>query len=73
MAELIANYNSGRSKGFYCLAVNLLPISAVDSLMEKIRNNERISEVNIKEKAQEVTGLIKAEASALNIELVLRK
>ncbi|MCO5387512.1 DUF3795 domain-containing protein [Desulfosporosinus sp.] len=73
LAELIANYNSGRSKGFYCLAVNLLPISAVDSLMEKIRNNERISEVNIKEKAQEVTGLIKAEASALNIELVLRK
>lgn len=62
LRELISNYNDGRSKGFYCLAVNLLPLSALGEIMDEIR-----ADVGRTRK------LIKEKADSLNIELLLRK
>ena len=73
LLELIANYNDGKSKGFYCIAVNLLPLSVLENIMDNIKNNVRVRDINSKEKANEITNLIKAKANSLNIELILRK
>lgn len=72
LVELISNYNDGKSKGFYCLAVNLLPLSVLAWLMDNVKNNERIRYINQKEKAKEIIAMIKAKASDLKIELILR-
>lgn len=73
LIELIANYNDGKSKGFYCIAVNLLPLSVLESIMDNINNNVRVRDAKNKDKAKEITKLIKAKAYSLNIELILRK
>jgi len=73
LIELISNYNDGKSKGFYCLAVNLLPLSVLDCLMDNIKKNVIIRDINYKEKAKEITNMIKVRASDLNLELTLRK
>ena len=73
LIELITNYNDGKSKGFYCIAVNLLPLSVLEIIMDNTKNNVRVRYINNKEKAKEITDLIKAKANSLNIELILRK
>lgn len=70
LLELLTNYNDGKSKGFYCLAVNLLPLPALNAIMDDIKNIDRLSN---KDRAKEITKLFKDKASSLNIELILRK
>ncbi|MCG1024493.1 DUF3795 domain-containing protein [Dehalobacter sp.] len=70
LGELIANYNDGKLKGFYCLAVNLLPLSVLNNIMDEISHMDQI---NCKGSAEEAVRLLKAEADRLNIQLVLRK
>lgn len=70
LGELITNYNDGKSKGFYCLAVNLLPLSVLNNMMDKIHHMDRI---NCNGSAEEAVRLLKVEADRLNIQLVLRK
>jgi len=72
LVDLIANYNDGKSKGFYCLAVNLLPLSALDKIIGQIKAGG-IMDMQIKEKAKEAAKMINAAADSLNIELVLRR
>ena len=38
LEELLANYNDGRRKGLFCIAVNLLDLDEVVSIMEQLRN-----------------------------------
>jgi len=73
LLHLIENYNDGRSKGFYCIAIDILPLTALNDIMENIENNERLKNTNTKEKALVVTALIKEKANDLNLELTLRK
>ena len=73
LLDLIKNYNDGKSKGFYCLACNLLPLSTLEGLIETIHSNGLINDAPDKEKTEKIKILIKEQAACLNIELVLRK
>jgi len=72
LKNLIDNYNEGRSKGFYCLSCQLLPL---DKLKQALTEAEiRITkDTDIKEKAKIVRAAIGNLAEVLGIELKLRK
>lgn len=70
---LINNYNDGRRKNFYCIAVNLLKLDDLRNIMKEI--TERISKQDtpIKDKIEQVTALFQAQAAKDGVELRLRK
>lgn len=68
---LLSEYNSGREKTLYCVAVNLLETEAVKSVLEKAAVS--IAEAPLKEKAAFVSNLLRKIAQEKNIELKLRK
>jgi hypothetical protein len=37
LGELLRNYNDGRMKNYYCIAVNLLPMMELEKIMKKAR------------------------------------
>jgi hypothetical protein len=69
---LIANYDDGRKKGFYCIGVNLLDLSDLKEIMkeEKKVKNESI---DTKEKIKSIVDLFNSIAEGKKIELKLRK
>ena len=70
---LIKNFNDGRTKSFYCLAVNLLSISKLKAIFGEIKN--KISKLNMdeKNKIKLIIDLFETEAKKENIFLKLRK
>ncbi len=69
---LLANFNDGRRKGFYCIAVNLMSLQDIKEVMSQIQNN--ISETStIKEKATIVAELFTKKANEQGIVLKLNK
>ena len=70
---LLKNYNEGRRKNFYCLAVNLLTLEDLKEIMIVI--NEKVSKQNItiKDKIKQIVLLFESKANKENIELKLRK
>ena len=72
LEELLENYNDGRRKGFYCLAVNLLDIQDVKSVMEKIADTVK-AEMTTKEKATISIRLFEEMAEQRDVSLKLRK
>ena len=72
LRQLIDNYNEGRSKGFYCVSCQLVPL---DKLREALADAEiEITEnTDIKEKARIVRAAISSMADTLQIDLKLRK
>jgi len=69
---LLENYDDGRRKSFYCLAVNLLDLQDVKSVIDKI-GDKVAPQDTLKEKAKIVVGLFQATAMERGIELKLRK
>ena len=72
LEELLANYNDGRRKGFFCIAVNLLDLDEVVSIMEQLRN-EAATDATPKEKAAVAVRLFQAKADERGVDLKLRK
>jgi len=72
LEELLQNYDDGRRKSFYCLAVNLLDLTDLELLMAQIRK-EAASETSVKEKAAVAVRLFQARADEKGITLKLRK
>ncbi len=70
---LIKNYNDGRKKNFYCIAVNLLNISGLKNIMDEINKKIGNQTISIKEKIQLVVDLFNRAAKKNGIELELRK
>jgi hypothetical protein len=73
LESLIGNYNDGKSKGFYCLAVNLLELDTLRDVMQKIREEIGISDAPMKEKIGQIRSLLESSASEAGLELKLRK
>ena len=69
---LLANYNDGRKKTLFCLAVNLLELSELKAILQQIEADE-ICSLDKKEKAAHVTKLIQTTAEKRQITLKLRK
>ena len=72
LEELLKNYNDGRRKNFYCIAVNLLELADVSAIMSQIEN-ETDPQTPVKEKAAMAVRLFQAKADEIGIELKLRK
>lgn len=73
LEDLILNYNDGKSKGFYCLAVNLLPLSELKGIIAAINDNTDIEDIDKRAKSKRITDMMKTMASDMQIELKLRK
>lgn len=72
LEHLLQNYNDGRRKSFFCLAVNLLDIQDIRQVMERLPH-EVGENMQPKEKAVLAAGLLQATAGQRNISLKLRK
>ena len=73
LQTLLAEFNDGRRKTFYCVAVNLLSLDQVESIMEQAADHPALDALPIKDKATYVVALFENEASRDGIMLKLRK
>ena len=73
LRSLLANYNDGRRKTFFCIAVNLLELQELKDVMHKISIKTSSGNLSIKEKAAIVTGLFQTVAESRSIVLKLNK
>lgn len=69
--ELLENYNDGRKKTLFCLAVNLLELDDLRKVMELIKEDEE--HLSVKEKVVRMTRLLHEVAAQKGISLKLRK
>ena len=67
---LLANYDDGRHKSFFCIAVNLLDLKDIRAVMERVAAIE--AETPIKEKAKAAAVIFKEVALQQEIPLKLR-
>lgn len=70
--KLILNFNDGRKKSFFCLAVNLLDLKDVKDVMVEIEKIEN-STLTLKEKSKIAVAIFQAKADERDISLKLRK
>jgi len=76
LENLLAEYNEGRSKSFYCTATALMPVSLIEKAINEAREiiaNNQINESDIKSKARLLKSTIQDLASKSDIDLKLRK
>lgn len=70
---LLANFNDGRHKSFYCMSVNLLDLCDVKSIVRQAASETEAAELSIKEKAALAANLFHSVAAERNIVLKLNK
>ncbi len=73
LSHLLSNYNDGRRKNFFCVAVNLLELSELREAMEQIRSNDELSSLPLKAQCLFVAEVFQKLAARRNIELKLIK
>ncbi len=69
---LLSDYNDGRRKTFYCIAVNLLPLQDIESVMKQVENTS-FDKLTTKEKTQIIVSLFHDIALEQGLILRLRK
>lgn len=69
--ELLENYNDGRKKTLFCLAVNLLELDDLRKVLEQIK--EEGTGLSVKEKAAQIARLLQEISDQKGICLKLRK
>ncbi len=69
---LINNYNDGRRKGFYCIAVNLLKLNSLKMIMKQIGTQIEPQNIDNKIRIDLVVDLIKSTVKRENVVLELR-
>ena len=72
LEKLIADFNDGRMKSFYCLAVNLLSLKELKSIVGDVENAGRKLREK-KEKVRTAKEVFLKSASSRGITLELRK
>ncbi len=68
---LLANFNDGRRKSFFCIAVNLLELQDLKTAMGQIP--AEANDLPLKEKSAYVANLLQAVAAERNVQLKLNK
>ena len=72
LEALLKNYDDGRRKSFYCLAVNLLDLQALNAIMAQIADENEM-EPPLKSKIAAIIRLFEKSAESAGISLKLRK
>ena len=70
---LIKNYNDGRKKSLYCIAINLLELSDLEDIIKYIDKRIKKQDIDMKSKIELIIDLFKSKAKEGNIDLKLRK
>ena len=70
---LLDNFNDGRRKSFFCMAVNLPELEDLKSAVKEIEEEVSGKELTVKEKAVISVEILKSAAARKNIVLKLRK
>lgn len=71
--HLLSNYNSGRSKSFFCVAVNLLDLSDIQEVLNQVKDNSDLLSMPFKERCLYVVNAFQEVADRKNIVLKLNK
>jgi len=72
LEELLTDFDDGRRKSFYCLAVNLLELQDIKEIMRKTAGEIKVDNT-LKEKAKICAGIFEETAAKKDISLKLRK
>lgn len=70
---LISNYNDGRKKTLFCVAVNLLELQELQAVLREIECKSDMEALSLKEKSAFVASLLQDTASCRKIDLKLHK
>ena len=70
---LLSNYNDGRKKTLFCVAVNLLELQELQTVLREIDRKPDMETMTLKEKGAFVAGLLQDAAATKNIDLKLHK
>ncbi len=73
LKKLLEHYNDGRRKSFYCMAVNLLALSQLQTILQQLEEEAGLHEASLKERAAAVVDLLQKAAAEKGIVLKLRK
>jgi predicted transcriptional regulator len=73
LQTLLSNYNDGRRKAFYCVAINLLPLQDIENAMKQVAENSSFNNLTIKEKAENIASIFQHYSTKQGIVLKLRK
>lgn len=73
LSYLLSNYNDGRRKNFFCVAVNLLELSEIQEAIKQIDSNDELSSLPFKEQCLYVAEVFQKIADRRNIKLKLIK
>ena len=71
--DLLMNYNDGRRKNLFCIAVNILEMNDVKNVMKQIKKETKLNDFSIKEKSNIAVKLFEKIAKEKGIMLKLNK
>ncbi len=70
---LLSNFNDGRKKTLFSVAVNLLDIDEFQSVIQQLESDKEFNDMGLKEKSALVAKCLQDIAEKKNITLKLRK
>lgn len=73
LSYLLSNYNDGRRKNFFCVAVNLLELSEIQEAINQIQSNDELPSLPFKAQCLYVAEVFQKIADRRNIKLKLIK
>ena len=73
LAYLLENYNDGRKKNFFCVAVNLLELGDLKSVMQEMETEQELGSLSGRERAAYIKKRLENMADERQIVLKLRK
>lgn len=73
LSYLLSNYNDGRRKSFFCVAVNLLELPEIQEAIKQIQSNEDLPSLPLKAQSSYVAEVFQRIADRRNIKLKLIK
>lgn len=71
LSHLLASYNDGRRKTFFCVAVNLLELSELQEAITELQSNEELASLPVKERSAYAVEVIQKIADKRNVKLKL--
>ena len=73
LRTLLSDYNDGRRKTFYCVAINLLPLPDIENVMKQVFEDASFNNLPIKEKAEKTVSFFQNLAIQQGLVLRIRK